>query len=116
MHVGSTGYYSWGTTFLNASTRLHSRAANIVSQYNGTNAQGHEVYSTRGSSVNFERLLIGGNSLTTETGGTGAADINLSFFTAGSGLIVMGPVLDQTTDPLVSGALWNNSGVINISA
>jgi hypothetical protein len=75
-------------------------------------AQEYRVYGTFTDSSNYERLAIGGDgSITAENAGTGSAvDLTLS----ASGNIIMSGL--PTSDPTVAGALWNNSGVLTVSA
>jgi hypothetical protein len=100
-------------------------AANILAQRNGTVAQSYRVYNTFTSTTNFERakiewasniLLIGTEKGT--DGGT-ARDMKLQTdgttritLKAGGGIIFSGL---PTTNPGVTGQLWNDAGTLKIS-
>ncbi len=60
--------------------------ANLVSR-NGAAPVKHEIYTTYIDSLNYERLAITGNSVSVESAGTGAANIDLKLSPAGNGAV-----------------------------
>ena len=99
-------------------TFLCRDAANVLAQRNGTTAQEHRWWKTFTDAANGEygsaSWMEEANvfEIGTKALGTGTQrDISI---TAGSAKIRM-PDL-PTSNPAVAGALWNNAGVLNVSA
>lgn len=114
----SLGWSSHTNNDLAGDLFVRREAANVLSQRNGTTAQEHRWWKTFTDAANGEYgyvswieesnvLEIGTKALGTGT----QRDISI---TAGSADIRM-PDL-PTSNPAVAGALWNNAGVVNVSA
>lgn len=108
--------FGWGNANVNGShdTEMHRDAADTIAQRRGTNANTYRIYNTYTDASNYERAALGWSSnvfeIGTENAGTGSAratdltdaDLRMSNL--------------PTSDPAVAGRLWNNSGVLNVSA
>lgn len=105
-----------GTLTIGASydTKLTRDAAGVFAQRNGVNAQAFRIYNTYTNASNYERLSLGwsGNRFTMDTGeaGTGAA----RGITIGGADLILANL--PTADPAVAGQLWNNLGILTVSA
>jgi hypothetical protein len=100
--------WSSGTNINSGSDLSISRdAANTLAQRNGTNPQAFRLYNTFTDASNFERLAIRWASniceIKPEAGGTGTTRV----------LHISGL---PTSDPAISGVLWNDAGTVKVSA
>lgn len=121
---------------------LFQTSANVIEQYNGTNAQAFRLYNTRTDGSNYERSFFRYVANVLEIGheaaGTGQSGRSVILSTAGdaflylktnnvnriiisSGGVTFQPAVINmanlpTSDPAAAGQLWNNSGVVNVSA
>jgi hypothetical protein len=101
-------------------------AAGILAQRNGTAAQANRIYNTFTSTTNFERAKIewANNILRigTEKGTGGGTARDMELQTDGTTRITLkanGAIIFTglpTTNPAVTGQLWNDGGTLKISA
>jgi hypothetical protein len=101
-------------------------AANILAQRNGTAAQVTRIYNTYTSDTNFERAKIEWASnilrIGTEKGSGGGTARDMELQTDGTTRITIranGAIIVSglpTTNPAVTGQLWNDGGTLKISA
>jgi hypothetical protein len=76
------------------------------------------IRSDDGSGNSGEFSATGGNAVTTATDGTNASTVTVAptAVTINTLAAIFPQVLAQTSDPANAGQLWNNSGVVMISA
>jgi len=107
-------------------TVLRRDAADTFAQRRGTNAQTLRVYNTFTSATSFERAKIEWSSnvlrIGTEKGAGGGTARDMELQTDGATRITVkadGAILFSglpTSNPSVSGQLWNDGGTLKISA
>jgi hypothetical protein len=107
--VRSTGAISWGSGS-NVGTPdliLARDAANTLAQRRGTNAQTFNLYNTYTDASNYERARLGwaGNVFEIKPQAAGTGTVRTLHI---SGL--------PTSDPSISGVLWNDAGTVKVSA
>jgi hypothetical protein len=124
----NSAYLGWGDSNQNNghSLLLFRDAANILAQRNGTAAQTTRIYNTFTSTTNFERAKIEWASnilrIGTEKGSGGGTARDMELQTDGTTRITLkanGAIIFTglpTTDPAVTGQLWNDGGTLKISA
>ena len=106
--------------------RIARDAADTLAQRRGTNAQAFRIYNTFTSATNFERAKIewANNILRigTEKGTGGGTARDMELQTDGTTRITLkanGAIIFTglpTTNPAVTGQLWNDGGTLKISA
>jgi hypothetical protein len=129
--IYAAGYLGWvasGVVGINNPTpvlRLYKDADNTLAQRNGTTPQVHRIYNTFTGATNFERakqewasnvFLFG-----TEKGSGGGTARDMELQTdgvtrvtlKGSGAIILSGL--PTTNPGVTGQLWNDGGTLKIA-
>jgi hypothetical protein len=132
--VRSTDVFAWSSTttwFSTCDLILRRRAAGVLAQYNGANAQISEVYNTFTSATNFERATIGWAtnilSIGTEKGSGGGTARALQIITDGTSRINVGAageiglygvtaVARATTAGAAATFAANTSGIANDTA
>ena len=132
----ATGSIAIGNnTFTDASNQIVLGSTSItqtllrgtVDVLNGTAAQALNVYNTFTSSSNFERLGIAFSTdvakIQTEKGASGTAraldigtDSTARISISSDGKLNVSGANLSSTDPLVAGELWNDSGTLKVSA
>jgi hypothetical protein len=95
---------------------LRRRAAGVLAQYNGSNAQASEVYNTFTSATNFERATIGWASnilsIGTEKGSGGGTARVMQLITDGTARAVFEATTYNTTLLANAGSYGSGSGVL----
>jgi hypothetical protein len=101
-------------------------AAHTLAQRSGSNAQTTRIYNTFTSATNFERAKIEWASnilrIGTEKGSGGGTARDMELQTDGTTRITIranGAIIFAglpTTNPAVTGQLWNDGGTLKISA
>lgn len=94
--------------------KLARDAANVLALRNSANAQTFRLYNTYTDASNYERGFMRWNSNVFEIG-TAAAGTGSNRSTAFTDAAISMANL-PTADPAVAGRLWNNSGVLTVSA
>ena len=95
--IWATHNSSFFTIGSSADVRLYREATGAFAQRSGTTAQEYKLYNTYTNSSNYERLALTGNSITVETAGTGADDIDLTLTPAGGGSVKVENTLEVAT-------------------
>ena len=112
VRVAAGTYFAWDSSsnlggLPNLAVALFADAANTLAQRNSTNAQTFNLYNTYTDGSNYERGFMKWNSnvleIGTEAAGTGTA----------RALHISGL---PTSDPAISGLLWNDAGTVKVSA
>ena len=92
VHIVGTAAFGWAATQTatkSTCTLLIERDADDTwAQRRGTNAQTSRIYTTFTDASNYERLAVTGSSITVETAGTGADNIDLTLTAAGTGRVI----------------------------
>jgi hypothetical protein len=116
------GYLAWGANAADCTASIDTymtrdgAAGSIAINTLSTTASSLRVYNTWTNASNYERATIswGSNLLTIGTEAAGTGTRRSLKITAGTAQILM-PDL-PTSNPAVAGALWNDAGVLKISA